>query len=362
MHTILGQASATHVLQSALNSGRMHHAWILHGPTGVGKCTTAQRVARILLCPNAQPDLTGNVTACGSCPACHLADSEDSTHPDLHIVVKELARYHDDRTVRDRKLRNIPRGVLEQHLIEPAYRSAQMNHHKVFIVDEAELLDLTGQNTLLKTLEEPPAGTYIFLVTSQEDRLLPTIRSRCQRVPFGMLDDHTVQTWVEQYVANQEEIDLPADQLAWVVRFARGSLGQAQLAIAYRLDLWQQTLDPMIDAMAKGKGAGEIGPTMTQLANDFAEQWVNRNKNASKDAANKAAVRHILGLVGEVCRQRLHDVSEQADPVDPGTTDRKLHLWLRGIDLAQDADKHLATNVAPALLLDNLAVQWAASD
>jgi DNA polymerase-3 subunit delta' len=358
---ILGQLSAVHVLQTALDSGRMHHAWIFHGPSGVGKATTALRLARVLLCPDAQSDLGGHVTACGSCRSCQLIDDPEAAHPDLHVVVKELARYHDERSVRDRKLSNIPRGVLEQHLIEPAYRSAQMSHGKVFIVDEAELLDLTGQNTLLKTLEEPPAGTYIILVTSQEDRLLPTIRSRCQRVAFGLLDEVTVRTWLGEYLAGQEEVAMPTEQLEWVVRFARGSLGQAKLAIEYRLDTWQQALEPAVKDLTRGKGAGDMGPTMAKLANEFADQWVARNANASKDAANKAAVRHMLGLVGEMCRQRIGELAGALSIDDADTADRAMHPWLRGIDLAQTADRHLATNVSPALLLDNLAIQWAAS-
>lgn len=359
MESILDQSSAIRVLQTAMNSGRMHHAWIFHGPAGVGKFTTAVRLARVLLCPSASADLTGNVAACGVCKACRLIDSQQTAHPDLHVVVKELARYHDERSIRERKLRNIPRGVLEQHLLDPAYRCSQMNHHKVFIIDEAELLDSTGQNTLLKTLEEPPAGTYIILVTAQEDRLLPTIRSRCQRVAFGLLDDETVRTWTERFIQSADEIDLPAEQRAWVVRFARGSLGRAKLAVEYRLDTWQQKLEPMIDALARGRGAGEIGPTMVELTGAFAEQWVKRNANASKDAANKAAVRHALGLVGEICRRRLRDLTGQVDPSDPDVVEGRLKPWLRGIDLAQDADRHLETNVSVPLLLDNLAIQWA---
>src|SRR5690606_4650358 len=118
-------------------------------------------------------------------------------HPDLHVVTKELARYSEDRSTRERKLTQIPVDVLRTELIEPVYRAAQMGHGKVFIVDEAELLNDAGQNAMLKTLEEPPAGTTIILVTSIQDRLLPTIRSRCQRVAFVPLPDSVVSRWLQ---------------------------------------------------------------------------------------------------------------------------------------------------------------------
>ncbi|MEL7087151.1 MAG: hypothetical protein AAGL98_01715, partial [Planctomycetota bacterium] len=220
MDAILGQTHALDQLHAQLTSGRVHHAQIFHGPAGVGKFTTALALAKVLLCHAPERDLAGRVTACGGCVSCltfRPAPEEagpDATpgagagaaagagagagafpgvaHPDLHVVNKELARYSDDRQVRDRKLTSIPVDVLRTALIEPAYLGAQLNHGKVFIVDEAELLNAAGQNVLLKTLEEPPTpddntgggGTTIILVTANEDRLLPTIRSRCQRIAF----------------------------------------------------------------------------------------------------------------------------------------------------------------------------------
>ena len=95
---------------------------------------------------------------------------------------------------------NSPVDVLRQHMIggwtkdpprfheAPAYLTPLSAPAKTFIIDEAELIDTVGQNALLKTLEEPPRRTYIFLVTSRPERLLPTIRSRCQHVRFVPLD------------------------------------------------------------------------------------------------------------------------------------------------------------------------------
>src|SRR5204863_4320065 len=105
----------------------------------------------------------------------HLIDAR--THPDFHIIHKELAAYSDNRELREKKQINIPIDLLRERLLggtsgsshheAPAYRTAALGHGKVFIIDEAELLDPTAQNAMLKTLEEPPAQTWIFLITSQ---------------------------------------------------------------------------------------------------------------------------------------------------------------------------------------------------
>ena len=361
MESILGHEHAKDILQSALRSGRMHHAWIFHGPQGVGKQTMAAAVARMLLCHN--PGAEG--ASCGICPSCRL---DAKAHPDLHLIYKELAAVSDFRHLRERKQMNIPVDLLREHVIgghvgdhyiDPAVGVRPMlNHGKAFIIDEADLLDLTGQNSLLKTLEEPPPGTYLFLITSNDDRLLPTIRSRCQRVPFSALDDELVKQWLADQPAAQ---DLSPDQRAWVVRFARGSIGRAALALEYRLDAWAQAVGPMIDRVASGRPDVEMGPAMAGLVDGFAESWVKAHKGASKEAANKAGVRHMLGLIAETCRLRLRDAAAGADPADPITPEDAAHPWLAGIDLVQDAERNLESNVNVSLLLENLAIQWPAA-
>jgi len=156
MEHVLGQPRAIDVIQKQLASGRLHHAWVFHGPAGVGKFTTAIAFARVLLCHDRTADLAGRVGACGACASCRALDaapddggradeaSLGSAHPDLHVITKELARYDDDAKIRNAKLRAIPVDVVRHALIEPANRSAQLadgRFGKVFVVDEAELLN-----------------------------------------------------------------------------------------------------------------------------------------------------------------------------------------------------------------------------
>jgi len=384
---IIGQGRAVDVLMAAMTGQRMHPAWIFHGPVGVGKATTARALAKLLLCHEATPDLTGRPTACGACASCKMfvvrppAEDEDDddtrhakpgdAHPDLHVITKELAGISDVAKLRGKKQMNIPIDLLRERMVggwigsgdgkryfDPAVgRKANMKHNKVFIIDEAELLDQTGQNALLKTLEEPPPGTFIFLITSHEDRLLTTIRSRCQRVGFGHLSDEDVTRWLD---AHAEAGTLSDEQKKWTIKFARGSLGRAELAIEYRLDEWYTQVVPMVRDVVQGKPAPAMGEAMAKLVESFAKAWVDGHKGASKDAANKAGVRHMLGLLGELCREGLRHTTAKLTEDTPGDeADMRLRPWLTGIQLLQEAERQLGANVALALLLDNLAIQWA---
>ena len=364
---ILGQDPALQTLSRAHAAGHTHHAWIFHGPHGVGKHTTALAFAKLLLCPHAAPDLTtepgsaspdrsagsDTLAPCGECSSCKLLDDPDAAHPDLHLIYKELALYSSDAATRARKLLNIPVEVLRTHLVEPVNRKAQLNDTKVFIIDEAERIDPTGQNTLLKTLEEPAPGTFIFLITTQPQRLLPTIHSRCQHIAFNLLPHHAVTHYLKE---NHPDLDPTRADL--IARFARGSLGSADLAVEFELDQWLTTLQPLVNTITAGRPAPQLGPTLADLAETYAKAHVDKHKNASKDAANKSAVRLLLALLAHLCTEQLTAHAPDLDPADPESAEQILAPYLKGIDLVQQADRHLASNVSPALLLDNLAIQW----
>jgi len=347
MDRIFGQSHAVGVLQTAMRCGRLHHAYVFHGPVGVGKFTTARAFAKTLLCHDAQPDLAGAINACGACRSCTVFDAD--THPDMHIVTKELARYSDDSKIRAQKLANIPVDVLRTALIEPVYRAPRLGKRKVFIVDEAELIDVIGQNLLLKALEEPPAGTFIILVTSSEDRLIATVRSRCQRIAFAPLTDEQVNRWLDG-----REDELSTEQRTWLIRFAAGSVGQAQLAIEYDLFAWARQVIPAIEQMGRGDYPDELGGQMSKMLNEFAETWVKRHVNASKDAANKLAAALMWRLIAQEARTRMFDRAEQCDPADPELTQRKMSPYLGVIDALKQAEFEMRSNVNMTLVSDHL--------
>lgn len=359
VENILGQSRAVELLGDALKSGRLHHAYLFDGPVGVGKCTTALALAKILLCPDAAPDLTGRIAACGACRSCRLADKND--HPDLHVVTKELARVSSVTALRNRKLMNIPVDLLRERIVggvtgdgkyhEPiAYKTPLLNHNKVFIIDEAERMDPVGQNAMLKTLEEPPAGTFFILICAQQQRLLPTVRSRTQRIAFTCLPDDAVKHWLDRRKVNWD-----ADLREWLVGFAQGSLGRIELAAQYELDQWAQLIRPALAQMSAGRPDPTLGKQIAERIDQFAETWVKNNDNASKDAANKHAVQLMFAMIGHEARRRLSRLAAHGDPADPEQSEARLAPWLKAVDLLHEAEQLIQRNVNLALVCDHLA-------
>jgi DNA polymerase-3 subunit delta' len=348
MDRILGQPRAIETLRRALHSGRMHHAWIFAGPRGVGKFTTALELAKVLLDPQASTDTLEHDPQ-GETAA--LIDA--GSHPDLHVIRKELAVYSDDARLRTRKLLTLPLDVLRERMIggqtgdgkyhEPAvFKTPALGHSKVFIIDEAELLADAAQNALLKTLEEPPPGTYIFLITTHPQRLLATIHSRCQTVTFGALDEQAMRTWLERADLQIDERDR-----VWIERFCAGSPGLAQLAAEHGFARWQETLAPMLDALAGGDFPAPMGQALAELIEAFATKWVAVHENASKEAANH----YVFAILAAEARTRLHEaVSTGGDTGAP----------LRAIELIRSAEYQLERHVNLKLVLENLVAQWAA--
>ncbi len=353
MHRILGQPKAIGALTAARRSGRVHHAWIFSGPKGVGKFTTAVRFAGQLLDPDFELPSEDDTRTNQETETSRLIHA--GAHPDLHIVRKELALHSDNPKLRDRKLLNIPLDLLREHIIggrtsdgrfheAPAYRTATLGHGKVFIIDEAELLGPEAQNALLKTLEEPPARTYIILVTCQPQRLFATIRSRCQHVAFSPLDSTAMNEWLDG-----AGLDVDEQQRTWIEQYSEGSPGMAQLAAQYGFHQWQVALVPMLADLADGHYPAQMGQTLAELVDSFASAWVDQHENASKDAANKDGAKHLLAMLAAHARRQLAQNAEHGD--DP-------EYWLHVIDLLREAEWQLESHVNMKVLLENLVVQW----
>lgn len=351
---VIGHENAIRTLRTAMAGGRLHHAWIFHGPGGVGKFTAAYAFATAVLDPTTSPGLSGELAPEQGSQVQALCTA--GTHPDLHIITKELAAISREDSVRKAKQSNISKHVLAEFLIEPAVKTRVLTGAsmmgKVFIVDEAELLDAIGQNHLLKILEEPPIGTLIILVTSNEDRLLPTIRSRCQRLAFQPLTDAEMDRWFKS-----RKSDLEAKRAAWVRRFAGGSPGLALLAIEADLYQWHEATEPIFVALDRGGYPADAATILAKLIAERAEADVKVNPDASKDAANKAWARRMLSFLAEHYRTALRERAGSRQWEGPD--DRAAAKAMAAIEAIQAAEGHMATNVNPTLLLENLVAQLA---
>lgn len=234
----IGHEAAESALADAVASGRMHHAWLLSGPKGVGKATLSHRLARILL--GAHP--TG--------PRPLDVDPEDPVvrrlaaraHGDLHVLrrgVNERGRLRGEITVDDARA-----------LVNFFTLKAGEGGWRIAIVDSADELNRNAANAILKTLEEPPPRTVLVLISHAPGRLLPTIRSRCRKLDLRPLPEDAVRTALTQARGESDETAL---------RLAGGSPGRAIALAAAGAGDMQAALAQSLEAASK-QGARALLP------------------------------------------------------------------------------------------------------
>lgn len=196
--TIIGHENIIEQLHHAIQSNRIAGAYLFVGPASVGKETVACHFAKSINC------LESAVAACGKCLSCRK--TEDGNHPDMQIIRPSGAWMKIDQ-VRD----------LQKQIV---YRPLE-GERKVYILTEAERMNLEAANCLLKTLEEPPAASVLILLTTNLEALLPTIRSRCQIIRFHPMP-------VPELVAYlTEEFNLEAPQAFSIATLSDGAVGRA---------------------------------------------------------------------------------------------------------------------------------------
>lgn len=224
--TLLGQDRAVAAFRAALDSGQLHHAWLLAGPRGVGKGSFARAAALRVLADAAGPPVAA-LPGLEVPPDHRIARLiEAGSHPDFRLIKREA---HETGANKGELRRGI---VIDQirKLQELFHAAPALSDWRVAIIDAMDDLEPQAQQSLLKLLEEPPAKCLLLLVSHVPGRLLPTIRSRCRRLDFASLGEDTLDA-----ILRAEVPKLSADQRAALIPLAAGSADRA-LAFA-ELDL-----------------------------------------------------------------------------------------------------------------------------
>ncbi len=164
---VRGQSRVVELLQRAIKADRVPGAYLFVGPAGCGKYSTALAFAKAMNCLRAPGQ------GCQGCEACSKID--DGIHPDVRTLQTEGAA------------NRIPIDTIRKHVIPAMAMAPHEARARFFLIEEATAMLAPAANALLKTLEEPPPQTYFILCTRSATKLLPTIRSRCQRISFGPL-------------------------------------------------------------------------------------------------------------------------------------------------------------------------------
>lgn len=219
---VIAQERALSSLRAALRRGTLHHAYLFGGPEGVGKARVARLLAQAANCEEGAAGTHGyREDPCGRCPACQKI--EKGIHPDVTVLAEERAMVKAGRW--EAKSGRAPSRdiVVDQvrDLVDHRLSLARFEGRRRFVViDPADAMNPQAQNALLKTLEEPPGDTTLILVASSPDSLLPTIRSRCLRVPFGPVPVEAIEA---RLVAEGHA----EDKARLAAALSGGSLGRA---------------------------------------------------------------------------------------------------------------------------------------
>jgi DNA polymerase-3 subunit delta' len=187
------------------NRDRLAHALLLHGRPGIGKVELARSIAQSVLCESP----VGGI-ACGHCGACHWFDQ--GNHPDFREIVPDADQPDDEsdepaETAAGTEAKKSVLIRIEQirAVMEFMTLSTHRAGFRVLLIHPAESLKMEAANALLKTLEEPPPATLILLVSDQPARLLPTILSRCRKLPVPMPEPAVARRWLEEQGVEEAE-------------------------------------------------------------------------------------------------------------------------------------------------------------
>lgn len=210
--SVVGQQHIVSTLEHAITEGRLSHAYLFCGPRGTGKTTMARILAKALLCRNAEAARAEGASDCmpdGTCEECELI--AEGNHPDVYEL--------------DAASRTGVDNVREE-IINSVNFAPVRGKYKIYIIDEVHMLTTAAFNALLKTLEEPPAHVIFVLCTTDPQKILETILSRCQRFDFHRIGNEDIEHRLA-YVCEQEGFDYDDEALAIVARHAKGGMRDA---------------------------------------------------------------------------------------------------------------------------------------
>ena len=226
---VTGQEAIVRHMQSAIRLGKVSHAYIINGEAGYGKLQLAETFAQALLCERLNIDEDENIgqeslfeseamvpesiqlsdvtEPCGECTSCKKADHHN--HPDIIYISHEKPNLISVQEIREQ-------------FVDTADILPYESKRKVYIVDDAEFINEQGQNILLKTIEEPPPFVTVLLLTTNKDKFLPTVLSRCVILNMMPVEDKVIKA----YLMGEGIPDYQADM---AISFASGNPGKAKL-------------------------------------------------------------------------------------------------------------------------------------
>ena len=255
---VLGQDRPKDILERAIETGRVHHAYLLAGLQGVGKYRTALSFSAVVNCL-ARPEETFR-DACGTCSSCRKI--AEGYHPDVFTVAPEGG----SSVVKIDQIREIE---------EDAAKQPHEARYRMVMLDEAHAMTTEAANALLKTLEEPATRMRLLLVTHQSHQLLETIISRCQQIRFGGLEYDDVLTILRREIDRRDDFEERPDEstLELAAGYGQGSAGRSlEILASGLLDERREMIERVVERPAgRPKGLLELAESMNDRDQDLSD-------------------------------------------------------------------------------------------
>jgi DNA polymerase-3 subunit delta' len=361
---IFCQDKAISILQKGFAAGKMPHSYIFAGPEGVGKFKTAREWAKLLLCKN--PVIENSFAdSCGQCQSCRLFEAD--SHPDFNLIYKELLEFTKDNKGKKTPV-DLAIDVIREFLIDKISTRPTLSQRRVFIVNEAERLNASSQNAMLKVLEEPPEYCTIILLCTGMERLLPTTKSRCRIIRFSHIDQ-------ERIVEKLQAMGLDEKKAQYFARLAQGSLGQgcqwAQLELA-DANLYQ-TKKKLLSSLSTCELADclNLAERLLDESKKITDVWADLDKTTSKTDLHRRAQKILIQIIISA----LHDAMKLniTGPQSFINSDQKQQIQsiAKRLSPEQSAEKiadtyktmrWIESNVNEKLIFEQLLLNLAASD
>ena len=348
---VVGQDHVAQTLKRAITSGRLAHAFLFCGTRGTGKTSTARILAKCLNCQSSDQPV---VAPCGVCDSC-----------------KAIARGEDIDVVEIDAASNTGVDNIRETIIASAYNTPARSRFKVFIIDEVHMLSKSAFNALLKTLEEPPGHVKFILATTEPEKVLPTILSRCQRYDFRNIPSREVAAHLKA-ICGTEQIEADDDALLLVAKAGAGSMrdslslldrllsvGESKLSVELLEQLLglpkAQLIFDLVGAVGRGDIKAALGQADAIIANGM-----------SVDSLVAALIDHLRNLMliracgpesdlVEVPGLAMADLSAQAGQFDASALSQD-------IVILEELRRHVRQSQAGRALLDATLVRMSLAD
>jgi DNA polymerase III subunit gamma/tau len=348
---VVGQNHIAQTLKKAISSGRIAHAYLFCGTRGTGKTSTARILAKCLNCQSADHAVIEPCNKCDSCKSIARGD-------DIDVIEIDAASNTGVDNVRD-------------IIIGTAYNTPARSRFKVFIIDEVHMLSKQAFNALLKTLEEPPSHVKFILATTEPEKVLATILSRCQRYDFRNIPTREIAGHLKN-ICKTEKIDADDDALLLVAKAGAGSMrdslslldrllsiGETKLTVELLEQLLGLPRAQLIFDLTGAIGSGDVGSALSQaeaiIANGLAVDTLIaslidhlRNLMLLRTCGAKSELVEVPGLA-------MNDLVKQADLFDPAALSQD-------IVLLEELRRHVRQSQAGRALLDATLVRMSLAD